>query len=98
MGEREKNEKGRREGLIMLRFALGKSLKCVGLCSVFDATRKGLQTQLKPAAFLSPVSVPWVSLKLGSGVSSLIGAASIGYFRSKTAISRDEVAVLQRPR
>lgn len=57
--------------------------------------KEGPANTTQAHCFVVPCLRPWVALKLGSGVFSLGGSASIGYFRSNTAVSRDEVAVLQ---
>lgn len=64
------------EGLTMLgsELVLGSlrrslSVWVFALCSMLQGRAC---KHLKPTASLSPVSAPWVGLKLGSGVSSLI--------------------------
>lgn len=57
-GEEWKRKGGRTHHARVCVGRFGEESECVGLCSVFDVRRKGLQTQLKPTASLSPVSAP----------------------------------------
>lgn len=96
MGEGEKNGKGKGEGLIMLGFvlgALGKSLSVwvFALCSMLQG--RACKHSSSPL-LRCPLSqhLGW----LETGLQCFLSDWRCQY--CNTAVSRDEVAVLQRPR